>query len=274
MPPASAGDTTLAAPPLPLSTPRSLELSREFTGLATLDNLAEAIRGAVPVKAEENVAAALEGAQSVACCPRGGRSEARQCQCLKQDVLHGVAAGSSRESPTTAIETGTWKFLEPRYEDKLPPCAQACPAGNDISKAIALLAAGDMAAQRGCCARVIRCRQPLAGSAPILVSASATASRWAGQLPSTCWSVSWAMFHWEVIIAAADRLRRPATRLRSSGRDRRASPPPIRWRCWVTKSKSSTTNRGPEDTCARAFPIIGFPSEFSTEEIALVEQAG
>ena len=37
----------------------------EFTGLTTLDDLAEAIRGAVPVKADENVAAAFEGAKSL-----------------------------------------------------------------------------------------------------------------------------------------------------------------------------------------------------------------
>ena len=37
----------------------------QFTGLASLDSLSEAIRGAVPVMADENVAAALEGAQSV-----------------------------------------------------------------------------------------------------------------------------------------------------------------------------------------------------------------
>jgi Pyruvate/2-oxoacid:ferredoxin oxidoreductase gamma subunit len=36
-----------------------------LTGIATLDNLAEAIRSAVPVKIEENVAAAQQGAQAV-----------------------------------------------------------------------------------------------------------------------------------------------------------------------------------------------------------------
>lgn len=28
--------------------------------------------------------------------------------------------------------TGSWKYLEPYYEDWTPPCAHACPAGNDI----------------------------------------------------------------------------------------------------------------------------------------------
>ena len=47
--------------------------------------------------------------------------------------------------PTSEINTGTWKYVAPRYEDKLPPCAHACPAGNDISAVMLLLASGDLA---------------------------------------------------------------------------------------------------------------------------------
>jgi len=36
-----------------------------LTGMASLDNLAEAVRSAVPIKPEENVAAAMEGARSL-----------------------------------------------------------------------------------------------------------------------------------------------------------------------------------------------------------------
>lgn len=46
------------------------------------------------------------------------------------------------ERPTTAIKTGTWKYVQPVYEDALPPCAGACPAGNDISYGLLLLAQG------------------------------------------------------------------------------------------------------------------------------------
>ncbi|MCS7182595.1 MAG: NAD(P)-binding protein [Thermoanaerobaculum sp.] len=46
------------------------------------------------------------------------------------------------ERPTTAIKTGTWKYVEPVYQNALPPCAGACPAGNDISYALLLLAQG------------------------------------------------------------------------------------------------------------------------------------
>lgn len=46
------------------------------------------------------------------------------------------------EQPTTAIKTGSWKYVQPVYEDALPPCAAACPAGNDISYGLLLLAQG------------------------------------------------------------------------------------------------------------------------------------
>jgi 2-oxoacid:acceptor oxidoreductase gamma subunit (pyruvate/2-ketoisovalerate family) len=48
----------------------------QFTGLASLNSLMEAIRGAVPVMAEENVAAAIEGSHSVRACSMAKISEA------------------------------------------------------------------------------------------------------------------------------------------------------------------------------------------------------
>lgn len=59
--------------------------------------------------------------------------------------------------PTSEINTGTWKYVEPRYEDRLPPCSHACPAGNDISGIILLLAAGDLAGA----GRLLRSVNPL-----------------------------------------------------------------------------------------------------------------
>ncbi len=35
--------------------------------------------------------------------------------------------------------TGSWRYLKPVYEDKTPPCQNACPAGNDIEGWIKLL---------------------------------------------------------------------------------------------------------------------------------------
>ncbi len=40
--------------------------------------------------------------------------------------------------PTLATKTGTWRYLTPAYHDKLPPCNEACPAGEDIEGALAL----------------------------------------------------------------------------------------------------------------------------------------
>lgn len=40
-------------------------------------------------------------------------------------------------------QTGSWRYLKPIYEDKIPPCQNACPAGNDIEGWIKLLQAGD-----------------------------------------------------------------------------------------------------------------------------------
>lgn len=48
------------------------------------------------------------------------------------------------EKPTTAIKTGTWKYVEPMYQNALPPCAASCPAGNDISYGLLLLARGQV----------------------------------------------------------------------------------------------------------------------------------
>jgi len=55
----------LGSPTAPIVNTAIIGAFAEFTGLATLDNIAEAIRGAVPVKAKENVAAAFEGAKSL-----------------------------------------------------------------------------------------------------------------------------------------------------------------------------------------------------------------
>jgi NADPH-dependent glutamate synthase beta subunit-like oxidoreductase len=37
-------------------------------------------------------------------------------------------------------QTGSWRYLRPAYEEKLPPCRRACPAGTDWPRALALLA--------------------------------------------------------------------------------------------------------------------------------------
>ena len=39
--------------------------------------------------------------------------------------------------------TGSWRFIKPIYEDKIPACQNACPAGNDIEGWIKLLQGGE-----------------------------------------------------------------------------------------------------------------------------------
>ncbi len=39
--------------------------------------------------------------------------------------------------------TGSWRFIKPIYEDKVPACQNACPAGNDIEGWIKLIENGD-----------------------------------------------------------------------------------------------------------------------------------
>ncbi|MBW2094162.1 MAG: FAD-dependent oxidoreductase [Deltaproteobacteria bacterium] len=39
--------------------------------------------------------------------------------------------------------TGSWRFIKPVYEDKVPACQQSCPAGNDIEAWIKLMQRGE-----------------------------------------------------------------------------------------------------------------------------------
>lgn len=40
-------------------------------------------------------------------------------------------------------KTGSWRFIKPVYEDKIPACQNACPAGNDIEAWIKLIREGE-----------------------------------------------------------------------------------------------------------------------------------
>jgi NADPH-dependent glutamate synthase beta subunit-like oxidoreductase/Pyruvate/2-oxoacid:ferredoxin oxidoreductase delta subunit len=61
---------------------------------------------------------------------------------LNPRTLADVPLVSESDHSTTALRTGTWKYVQPAYRDALPVCAFHCPAGNDISHALALLADG------------------------------------------------------------------------------------------------------------------------------------
>lgn len=45
-------------------------------------------------------------------------------------------------SPSLAIKTGTWRYLTPMYVNKLAPCSEACPAGEDVEAIMALAGEG------------------------------------------------------------------------------------------------------------------------------------
>jgi len=39
-------------------------------------------------------------------------------------------------------KTGSWRYLRPRFENKVPPCNEGCPAGQDIEGALVLIGKG------------------------------------------------------------------------------------------------------------------------------------
>jgi NADPH-dependent glutamate synthase beta subunit-like oxidoreductase len=39
-------------------------------------------------------------------------------------------------------KTGSWRYLRPRFENKIPPCNEGCPAGQDIEGAMVLIGRG------------------------------------------------------------------------------------------------------------------------------------
>lgn len=41
-------------------------------------------------------------------------------------------------------KTGTWRYLRPKFENKISPCNEGCPAGQDIEEAMVLIGKGKM----------------------------------------------------------------------------------------------------------------------------------
>ncbi len=76
---------------------------------------------------------------------------------LDPRFLEDVPLTSYSDNSTELLKTGTWKYVQPSYEDKLPACSHLCPAGNDISRAMDLVAHGELDAA----ARLWRSGNPL-----------------------------------------------------------------------------------------------------------------
>lgn len=51
--------------------------------------------------------------------------------------IHAISVGSM-----TWNKTGTWRYLRPRFENKISPCNEGCPAGQDIEGAMVLIGKG------------------------------------------------------------------------------------------------------------------------------------
>lgn len=62
-----------------------------------------------------------------------------------------ISVGSMRHN-----KTGTWRFIRPFYENKVPACRQGCPAGNNIESWVSLILDGDF---EGACRR-LKLEQP------------------------------------------------------------------------------------------------------------------
>lgn len=55
------------------------------------------------------------------------------------DIAHGVPTISVSSASTLANRTGSWKYIQPIYQDKVAPCNAACPVGIDIEAVMNLL---------------------------------------------------------------------------------------------------------------------------------------
>lgn len=55
------------------------------------------------------------------------------------DLAHGVPTIAASTTSTLANRTGSWKYIQPIYQDKIAPCNAACPVGIDIEAVLNLL---------------------------------------------------------------------------------------------------------------------------------------
>jgi len=64
------------------------------------------------------------------------------------DIVHGVPPISVSNTSTIGNRTGSWKNIQPIYQDKVAPCNAACPVGIDIETAMDLLRQDQVEAAR------------------------------------------------------------------------------------------------------------------------------
>ena len=61
-----------------------------------------------------------------------------------QDLAHGVPPIAVSTTSTLANRTGSWKYIQPIYQDKIAPCNAACPVGVDIEGCMDLIRRGKL----------------------------------------------------------------------------------------------------------------------------------
>src|SRR4030043_764658 len=60
------------------------------------------------------------------------KAEGRMKQKINLKHLHDIPPISISLGTMLWNETGSWRYLRPKYVAKTPPCNEACPAGNDV----------------------------------------------------------------------------------------------------------------------------------------------
>jgi NADPH-dependent glutamate synthase beta subunit-like oxidoreductase len=66
------------------------------------------------------------------------KEEPKKVETDEEVPLTAMSLGS-----TTVNRTGSWKYLEPYFEDQTPPCVDRCPVANDISELMRFAEEGD-----------------------------------------------------------------------------------------------------------------------------------
>lgn len=77
----------------------------------------------------------------------------------KKGLLHDIKDFPISRKDTSGNQTGTWRTLQPLFEEAIAPCSQACPANANIPKYMALVREGNLMDAL----KILRLRNPLPG---------------------------------------------------------------------------------------------------------------
>lgn len=77
----------------------------------------------------------------------------------KKGLLHDIEEFPISRKDTSGNQTGTWRTLQPLFEEAIAPCSQACPANANIPEYMALVREGNLMDAL----KILRLRNPLPG---------------------------------------------------------------------------------------------------------------